>query len=135
MRVERDGTVGDLAAEQVNLRIIGSEMQMGIYRKQFADAAMKAARAWTFTPPAAGGQADQPYWVVRVPVDFLFGNEGAPPPDYGTWALYVPGPRTRPNWAADEDRPGFAPDALAAGVHLAGGNNAPKLLTPLDGVL
>lgn len=131
VRVERDGSVGDVATEQVNLRIIGNEARMAQYRQRFADAAMKAARAWTFATPVTGKQAAEPHWIVRVPVDFRF----QPPPGYGKWEVYIPGPRTRPAWMPDEDRPGFSPDALAdGGVHLAGGqSDGPKLLTPLDG--
>jgi len=133
VRVERDGTVGDVATEQVNLRIIGSEEQMSHYRQRFADAAMQAARKWTFVPPTAGEQAGQPHWLVRVPVDFSF--QGSERLRYGKWEVYIPGPRTRPAWAPDEDRPGFSPDTLAeGGIHLAGASSGPKLLTPLDGV-
>jgi hypothetical protein len=131
VRVERDGSVGDVATEQVNLRIIGSEAQMAQYRERFADAAMQAARKWRFATPVSGEQATQPYWIVRVPVDFRFQQA----PGYGKWEVYIPGPRTRPVWVTDEDRPGFSPEALAdGGVHLAGGQGSgPKLLTPLEG--
>ena len=130
VRIERDGTVGDVATEQVNLRIVSNEAQMAQYRKRFADAAMEAARKWKFVPPTAGEQANQPYWLARVPVDFAFQNAQR----YGKWEVYIPGPRTRPAWATDEDAPGFSPDALAeGGIHLAGEKRGPKLLTPLDG--
>lgn len=131
IRVECDGTVGDVATEQVNLRIVTTEAQMSQYRKRFADAAMEAARKWTFETPTAGEQANQPYWIARVPVSFAFQNARRD----GAWEVYIPGPRTRPAWVPDEDRPGFSPDALAdGGVHLAGGkSDGPRLLTPLDG--
>jgi hypothetical protein len=130
VKVERDGSVGEVATEQVNLRIVTNEAQMNQYRERFATAAMAAARTWTFTPPTAGEEATQPYWVVRVPVDFTFGGQQR----QGKWEVYVPGPRSRPIWAPDEDQPGFAPGALAeGGVHLAGNKSGPRLLTPLDG--
>jgi len=130
VKVERDGTVGDVSAEQVNLRLVASAPQMDRHRDRFARVAMAAARNWTFTPPTEGEQAAQPYWIVRVPVDFNF--TGLLP--YGQWQVYVPGPRTRPDWALDEDAPGFSPDALAeGGIRLAGGHRGPTLLTPLDG--
>lgn len=130
VKVARDGTVGDVSTEQVNLRFVASEPQMNRHRDRLARAAMAAARGWTFAPPTAGEQASQPHWIVRVPVDFNF--TGLLP--YGEWQVYVPGPRTRPDWAPDEDAPGFSPDALAeGGIRLAGGHRGPKLLTPLDG--
>jgi hypothetical protein len=130
VKVERDGTVGDVSTEQVNLRFVASEPQMKRHRDRFARVAMAAARDWTFTPPTEGEQAAQPHWIVRVPVDFTFTG----PLPYGKWQVYVPGPRTRPGWAPQEDAPGFSPDALAeGGIHLAGGNRGPKLLTSLDG--
>lgn len=129
VKIERDGTVGDVATEQVNLRIVASEFQMSQHRERFARAAMAAAKKWTFVPPVVGAEAGQPYWVVRVPVDFSFGEERR----YGKWAVYIPGPRTSPVWAPADESPGFSPEALAdGGVHLAGGTGGPKLLTPLD---
>lgn len=128
VKIERDGTVGDVSTEQVNLRVVATEAQVNQHRERFARAAMAAARKWTFAPPTAGEQAAQPYWVVRVPVAFTFSGE----PRDGGWEVYVPGPRARPAWAPDEDAPGFSPDALAdGGVRLAGGRGGPRLLTPL----
>ncbi|MBD9470607.1 TonB family protein [Pseudoxanthomonas sp. PXM01] len=130
LKIERDGTVGDVIAEQVNLRIVANESQMNQHRDRFARAAMAAARKWTFAPPTVGAQATQPYWVVRVPVDFNFGEARR----YGKWAVYIPGPRMSPAWAPADEAPGFSPEALAdGGVHLAGNTRGPKLLTPLDG--
>jgi hypothetical protein len=60
VRVARDGSVGDAAIKQVNLRIIGSEMQMGLYRQRFANAAMQAVRKWTSASPVAGVLATKP---------------------------------------------------------------------------
>lgn len=130
VKVERDGTVSDVSAEQVNLRIVANELQMTRHRERFARVAMAAARNWTFAPPTVGEQATQPHWVVRVPVDFTFSGE----PRYGKWEVYVPGPRMRPVWAPEEEAPGFSPDALAeGGIHLAGEKRGPRLLTSLDG--
>lgn len=131
LKIGRDGTVADVAVEQVNLRVIASESQMRLFRERFARAAIGAAETWTFNPPTRGEAAGQPHWVVRVPVDFDF-REKRP---YGQWEAYVPGPRERVSWAQQEDRAGFSPDVLAdGGVHMEGGKQGPKLLTPLDGV-
>lgn len=130
LKIGRDGVVNDVVAEQVNLRMVASEAQMRQFRERFARAAMGAAGKWTFATPTKGEAAEQPYWVVRVPVDFNFGEK----PRYGKWEVYVPGPRERVAWAQDDDRLGFSPDALAeGGVHMAGGRQGPKLLTPLGG--
>ena len=126
IRIASDGSVRDVATEQVNLRIIASEPQMNLFRNQFARTAAAAARRWTFKPPTQGEDARQAQWVVRVPVDFTFGDKR----EYGQWEAYVPGPRERIAWAQQDD-PAFSPDALPdGGIYLAG-SKGPKLLTPL----
>lgn len=130
LKIDPDGSVSDVVAEQVNLRMVASEAQMRQFRDRFARAAIGAAEKWTFKPPSRGEAASQPYWVVRVPVDFNFGGTRR----YGQWEAYVPGPRERVSWSRDEDRPGFSLDTLADGdVHMAGSTRGPKLLTPLGG--
>lgn len=129
IKVDRRGVVEDAVAEQVNLRFVASEPQMRQFRERLARSALSAAQAWTFSIPTAGEQAEQPHFLVRVPVDFTFSKERS----YGHWEAYVPGPRERPSWAEDDD-PGFSPDALAEGsIAPVGGKQGPKLLTPLDG--
>lgn len=129
LRVERDGSVGEVVTEQVNLKIIAGEAQMEQFRGLFARASTAAAKRWAFKPPTVGEAAEQPHWIVRVPVDFAFhGTEVK----YGRWEAYVPGPRQSVAWASED--PSFSPDALPGdGIYLAG-QNGPKLLTPLDGV-
>lgn len=128
IRVERDGSVSDAVAEQVNLKYIASEAQMDQLRAHFARVSVSAAKRWTFNPPTRGETAEQPYWVVRVPIDFSFpGRETR----YGRWEAYVPGPRQTVEWTSDA--PSFSPDALAAGGVYLAGQRGPKLLTALDG--
>lgn len=130
LKIARDGSVSDVVAEQVNLRIVVSEPQMRQLRERFARAAIGAAEQWTFKPPTRGETAEQPHWVVRVPVDFMFNAR----PGDGQWEVYIPGPREHVSWAQDDERPGFSPDTLAdGGVHMAGSKQGPRLLTPLDG--
>lgn len=127
VKVAPDGSVDEVATEQVNLRIIASEAQMNLFRKQFAGAAMAAARRWTFNPPTQGKAAAQTQWSVRVPVDFTFADR-----EYGQWEVYVPGPRQPVAWAYGGE-PAFSPDALpSGGVYLAEDNGV-KLLSSLDG--
>ncbi len=131
VKVGKDGQVSDALVEQVNLRTIGTQKQMEAWRAALADAALKTARSWLFTPPAQGELADDEYWSARVPVDFKMDNR--PTSSYGKWEVYIPGPRQTIPWS-EEERPGFSPDALAdGGVYMVGPSKGPKLLTPLDG--
>ena len=127
VRVGRDGKVEDVATEQVNLTVIGSEITMKRGRKSLESAALYAARAWTFKPPTMGGDVDAPYWKVRVPVAFQLDERVAA---YGEWEAYVPGPRQPlPPWVEQRDV-ATSPDALLDGaVHQLG--DGPRLLTPL----
>lgn len=132
LKVGRQGTVEDAVVEQVNLRIVGSERQMENWRRQFADASLGAARRWTFAPPTGGERAGDPYWSLRVPVEFLI-DTGPASSRYGKWHAYIPGPRQRAPWSDEED-PAFSPDALAegGGVYMAGSPERLRLLTPLE---
>lgn len=127
IKVGRDGSVEDAVAEQVNLRMVASSLEMEQWRTVLGKAAVQQARKWTFTPPVAGEHADDAYWSVRVPVDFMLSTKE---PKYGQWEAYVPGPRQSYPWAENE----AAGDSLEAlsegGVHLVG-NGGLRLLTPL----
>src|SRR5690606_38909801 len=130
-RVDRTGRVQDAVAEMVNLRVLGTEREMGQMRELLAKSALVAARKWTFHPPTLGEWADQESWAARVPVDYRFIDGGEP--GYGRWEAYVPGPRNPIPWEM-EGLEGFdiAPDALVAGVvHQVG--TGLKLLGPLEG--
>lgn len=128
LKVARDGRVEEAIAEQVNLRIVASERDMARFRKMFADAALKAAKRWTFTPPTVGEGVDEPFWSARVPVDFIAPNRREVK-DH-EWNAYVPGPRQAIPWIAHSfGLP--AADALAAGgVYPL--NAGPRLLSALD---
>jgi hypothetical protein len=131
VKTDKQGRVVDAVAEQVNLRTIGTAKEMEAWRKALADAALNAARKWTFTPPVHGETADDESWSARVPCDFKMDSRATFV--YGKWEQYIPGPRQSIPWS-DEDRPGFSPDSLAAGgVYMIGQNKGPKLLTALDG--
>lgn len=135
LKVEKDGSVGDVIAEQVNLQFIANEGEMNRFRQLFARNALAAARNWTFRVPEQGEAASQPYWIVRVPVHYSLRNPKQADPEgtYGRWASYVPGPRQQASWASDGERAGFSPDALGEdGVYMAN-DRGPRLLTPLQG--
>ncbi|HEY5850319.1 MAG TPA: energy transducer TonB [Lysobacter sp.] len=129
VRVGRNGNVEDAIAEQVNLKVIDSEAGMDRWRRMFAQAAVRGASAWTFDPATSGDEIDAPFWLVRVPVDFVFrGDRG---PKYGTWESYVPGPRQSAPWMDSVDA-SLGADAVAAGsIQFLGTGR--KLLTPISG--
>lgn len=137
VRVGRDGTVADVAPEQVNLTVVDNERGMRRWRKVLADASISAARNWTFELPSAGPHKDDGEWIVRVPVAFHLREWGAPDRSgYGTWEGYIPGPKESIPWL-DEYRlrhPGSrdaGSDAIADdGLHLVG--SGLRLITPLD---
>lgn len=133
VRIGRDGTVQDAIAEQVNLDQYDRESSMDRYRKLLSDASLEAARRWTFNPPTQGDDANNPYWVVRVPVNFSLHAWGAPSTKlaYGHWDAYIPGPRQTAPWIS-RTLANEAPDAVS-GEELRTGNARLQLVTPLGG--
>lgn len=130
LKIGRDGSVEDVFAEQVNLRVIGNERQMQQARKLLADASIRAARNWTFNPPIAGDEVDAPFWIVRVPVDYRLNDK--PEPAYGQWEGYVPGPLASAPWIMPTIDSAGSPDALVSGgIYRVG--RGPRLLTLLGG--
>ncbi len=129
LRVGRDGAVEDAVAEQVNLRVVGTEREMSGYRELLARAAIGTARKWMFNFPTQGEDADAPFISVRVPVDFIATgrNDKA-----GEWYAYVPGPRQPVpwrNWDADVQ----SPDAIASGGVYRDRPSGPRLISGLGG--
>ncbi len=111
IRVNRDGHVQDLDLEKVNLRSLGTDQQMNDLRKQFGQAALFAAKHWTFIPPTTGEEANENFWRVRVPVEFSM--MGARKPKPGQWESYIPDPTIRDiPWARTELMAAGSPDAL-----------------------
>lgn len=126
LKIGRDGSVEDVVVERVNLTVYSSEPQMRRFRQRLGDAAAKAVRRWTFVPPTTGELADQPFWSVRVPVDFWLGDKKTA---YGQWASYLPGPSKRAPWLEADDA---GTDALANGAVQTVGTGM-VLLTALQG--
>ena len=125
IKIARDGSVEDVMAERVDLKVAASEPRMRRMRDRFEQVAVGTARNWTFNPPRQ--MDDQPYWMVRVPVDFVV--PGTRLPLYGEWNSYIPGPRRSNPWSQEDD--GVSPDTLAAGGVYPVGRHGPELLTPL----
>ncbi|MGY0651952.1 energy transducer TonB [Luteimonas sp. A537] len=128
LRINRAGAVEDVFAEQVNLRTAGSEAEMKRMRALLSRPALAAARNWTFRIPTTGEDADAEGWSLRVPVDYMIGDESAPA--YGEWQAYIPGPLQRAPWSGRELRADEGPDAMIAGRLYQEGAGM-KLLTPL----
>lgn len=133
LRVNRAGVVDKIGAEQVNLDVVASDSEMGRWRDKLADAALNAARRWTFSPPTSGPEAAQSSWLLKVPITFRLSEWGHSKPveKYGNWHAYVPGPRNAPAWMHDSRQDGSA-DALAAG-RLSEVGQGLRLTTPLNG--
>ena len=131
LRIDREGRVAEVAAEQVDLRIVGDEREMRMMRDLLAKPALIAARKWTFRVPTTGEASSRHEWSVRVPVDYTLSN--ARQPGYGEWQAYIPGPRQAVPWRTGEDADaGQGPEALVAGQVYEVGKGL-KLLTPLQG--
>jgi hypothetical protein len=129
LQVGADGKVAEVVAEQVNLRIVASEIEMNRWRTVLAKNAMAKARQWTFRPPQHGELADDGRWSVRVPVAYSLGRETTD--HYGRWLAYIPGPRQRAPWVTADD---VAPDALAdGGLYPVGGSGGLRLLDQAGG--
>lgn len=129
LKVNRDGRVDDLIAEQVNLHVAAPADEMVEWREMLAEAALRAAKRWRFNTPSEGEEIDKPYWSARVPVDFYAPGRAVPKPQ--DWQAYVPGPTQPIPWDTGESSANS--DALIAGGVYPLGNHGPKLLTPLQG--
>lgn len=128
VQVAPDGSVRDVAIEQVNLTALGSASEMASIRESLSKSVRRTARRWQFSPPSDGSAPERGYWLVRVPVEFSFHGDRE---RYGQWNAYHPGPRERPVWMPP-DPPSFSPDTLVAGTaHSA--ESRFRLLTPLEG--
>lgn len=128
LKIGKDGKVKEAIAEQVNLTVVSTGAVMSRQRALLADSALRAARKWEFEPPTQGDAAQEAFWSVRVPADFMLaGGE----PKYGDWVPYVPGPRQKAPWidpGAAED----SPEALAGGEPSLLGTPVLRLRTPVS---
>lgn len=101
LKVNGQGRVEDTLVEQVNLDVVAYPAVLEKLRRQLSEAALDAAREWTWEVPVTGPDAGRPHWAVRVPVAFFIQGDEAP---YGQWAQYVPGERRFAEWADYPDR-------------------------------
>jgi TonB family protein len=131
VRINRQGLIQNMAVEQVNLRVYGSEAEMRHFRSVLGDAVLKVADEWTFKPPTAGKHAADPYWDVRIPVSFDTPAGASDGDAYGKWETYIPGPRASIPWAAN--RRNSSLDAIPTGS-MSQVDQPMELKTALDGV-
>lgn len=130
LKIDHDGKVADVTAEQVNLGAVGSDSDLRIWRKALANPCVQVAKDWTFTPPTRGPHANDPTYVVRVPIQFHLNRDGESRDRYGQWEVYVPGPKETVAWAKDENKSGGDTDAIPDGELTLVGAGL-KLLTPV----
>jgi hypothetical protein len=115
VRVNRQGTVENIAAEQVNLQIYTREAQMRYFRDVLADAAIKVAKNWTYNLPTTGPHMADQHWDVRVPVTFRLYQTRTPTDLYGKWEPYIPGPVQSISWDAGDAGNVASPDTIPEG--------------------
>lgn len=136
LKIGPDGKVIDTAATRVNLTRAGNERTMERVRQRLAQAAVEASRGWEYNVPTAGPKAGEPYWLVRVPVNFeISDSRQAGRRDESQWRPYIPGPRLDVAWyqPAGKDN-ALAVEAMPEGEPmLEGQRNGPRLSTSLDG--
>lgn len=89
VRINPDGSVGDVHAERVDMQVIAGERELELWRGVLAKSALAASKKWTFTLSperlAMPGNIN-----VRVPVSYLMWGRDKPAKD-GLWQSYVPG--------------------------------------------
>lgn len=130
VQVGRDGKVMNIDASHVNLRAIGSEKNMALWRDAFSKLSIQAVRGWTFKPPTTGPDVDAPHWIGTLPVIFI--AEGVPEPQPGKWEAYIPGPRKVIPWLDGTGLTAEQTDALAPNQFHSPGNSR-RLTSPLMG--
>lgn len=132
LRIDHDGHVVDATAEQVNLGVVAGENDMKVWRNVLAGPSVAVAKRWTFRPPTAGPHANDPFYVVRVPIVYNLRQDGRLlNGGYGEWQVYVPGPKQTVAWANDKADGNHSVDAIPDG-QLALVGTGLQLITPLD---
>lgn len=130
IRVNRQGRVENVAAEQVNLHTRGSEARLRFLRDVLANAAIRGMKQSTYNLPTTGKHAADSSWDVIQPVTFTIVPE-PPEGDYGKWEVYVPGPRQPVPWLKD-GQSDISPDTIPAGS-ISQTTSSLHLATPLGG--
>jgi hypothetical protein len=115
-RLNPDGTVAETHVQRVDMTVVSDEKTLRKFGKVLAEAAVDAAKQWTFTIAperlAKPGSAS-----VRVPIEFaLSGNNPTPLTKYGKWHAYVPGPYAPIPWQSRTADGGDVDEGIGAMV-------------------
>jgi hypothetical protein len=130
LRINRQGKVEKVVAEQVDLDVYGPEKLMGQFRDLLAHAAIEGAKSATFNVPSTGSHVGDLYWDIRVPVTFRLIKNGVPPMDpHGVWSPYNPGPLQPASWLASDEQTVMPPDATPIVVTAAQNDCTVHLVT------
>lgn len=130
LRINRQGKVEKVDAEQVDLNVYGPESLMGQFRDLLAHAVIKGVKSVTFNVPSTGSHVEDPYWDVRLPVPIRLTTDGVPPMDpHGVWSPYNPGPFQPASWLTSDEQAGMPPDAMPIVETAARDNCAVHLVT------
>ncbi|GGJ96798.1 hypothetical protein [Luteimonas terricola] len=125
VQIDRSGAAIGSHVERVDLTVLAKDAQAVQIRRELGDAVMRAAQTWGYDVPTTGPDVRDDYYVVRVPVQFVIGDQTS---RYGNWQVYLPGERTRAPWSKRDD--GGNDAAVPGRVMLAG--SGMKLLSPLE---
>lgn len=115
IRVGRDGSVEKLAAEQVNLDVVGREGELERYRDVLARTCLRTAKGWSFKLSPKDLESGQQSWIVRVPVNFRLHRMGDFTSPFNHWNVSVPGPRALVRWLGVGELASGGVDALPPG--------------------
>jgi TonB family protein len=126
LRLDEEGNVADVHAEQTSLSIDPGSKRASRFARQLEQASLAAARDWKFriTEMVNGEQIGG---SVRVPVTFQMGN--------GRWASLMEGPRTPAPWVVDQALAGQDDDAVPGEDDLQPLDSRFKLRTQVIGVV
>jgi hypothetical protein len=99
LRLNPDGTVAETHVERVDMTVLTDEKTLRKFSKLLAEAAVGAAKQWTFNIAPERLVKPEPIGV-RVPIDFLLVDRrnATPKTKYGRWRAYVPGPYAPIPW-------------------------------------
>jgi hypothetical protein len=95
LRLNPDGAVAETHVERVDMTVLADEKTLRKFSKVLAEAAVGAAKQWTFDIAPERLAKPEPV-AVRVPVDFKLRT--TPKAEYGRWQAYVPGPYAPIPW-------------------------------------
>ncbi|MDR6841536.1 energy transducer TonB [Pseudoxanthomonas sacheonensis] len=99
LRLDPDGTVAETHVERVDMTVLSDEKTLRKFSKVLTEAAVEAAKQWTFD--IAPERLAKPGPVaVRMPITFKMATDEnhIPKAEYGRWQAYVPGPYAPIPW-------------------------------------